>query len=351
MTADAQNWRGHNRWGQWLRVLPGLVLGGAFLALLWNTVDMGRVAALMARATWPPLLLALLAYALDFVLRAARFRFLLDPEGRHGLTLKGTVAPFVASFGISDVLPLRLGDVFRVWWFHRRFGLPAGLVVAGMIVERVLDLVAILVIAGVALWLVDAPLPHETMMRVRLAAGAVLVLSLSVLALPALLARFAEALARRYSHGVIHRIADAARSVAEAIRTIGAARRMVGMLLLSIGLWLLESLVMLGAWISLGGEAEVWLKPLTAFGVATLGTLVPGLPGHFGSFEVFGVLIFVALGIPAEPATATILVAHLLLWLPTALFGIGWLLLTRANWRGQTREEGPRSAPSSVRPA
>lgn len=341
MTAGDQNWR-----GGWLRVLPGLVLGGAFLALLWNTVDMARVAALMARASPLPLLLALLAYALDFVLRAARFRFLLDPAGRHGLTLKATVAPFVASFGISDVLPLRLGDVFRVWWFHRRFGLPVGLVLAGMIVERVLDLVAILAIAGVALWLVDAPLPHEAMMQLRMAALGVLVLSIAVLALPAVVARIAERIAQRHSHGLVHRVAVAARSVADAVRAIGNARRMAGMLLLSIGLWLLESLVMLGAWISLGGEAGAWLKPLTAFAVATLGTLVPGLPGHFGSFEVFGVLIFVALGIAAEPATATILVAHLLLWLPTALFGIGWLLVMKGNWRGPSR-----SAASSVRAA
>lgn len=331
--------------GQWLRVLPGLVLGGAFLALLWHTVDMVHVAALMARATWLPLLLALLAYALDFVLRAARFQFLLDPDGKRGLSLKATVAPFIASFGISDILPLRLGDVFRVWWFHRRFTLPAGLVVAAMIVERVLDLVAILVIAVFALWLVDAPLPHEAMMRLRLVAGAAMIVSVAVLAMPAMLARLAEVAARRYPRVPVIRIATAVRSVAEAVRAIGEVRRMARMLLLSIGLWLLESLVMIGAWLSLGGEAGAWLKPLTAFAVATLGTLVPALPGHFGSFEVFGVLVFVALGIAAEPATATILLAHLVLWLPTALFGIGWLLVTRGKF------EERRQTPSSVRPA
>ncbi|TCM21651.1 uncharacterized protein (TIRG00374 family) [Novosphingobium sp. PhB165] len=320
-----------------LRILPGLVLGGAFLALLWNTVDMARVAALMAQAAWPPLLLALIAYALDFVLRAARFRFLLDPDGARGLTLRATVAPFIASFGISDVLPLRLGDVFRIWWFHRRFGLPAGLVVAGMIVERVLDLVAILAIAAVGLWLVDAPLPHEAMMHLRLAAGAAMVLSIGVLAMPAVLARTGAVVARRYPRGAVQRLAAAARSVADAVRAIGQGRRMARMLLLSVGLWLLESLVMLGAWVSLGGDPAAWLKPLTAFAVATLGTLVPALPGHFGSFEVFGVLVFVALGVPAEPATAIILVAHLLLWLPTALFGIGWLMVTRM--RGEARLE------------
>lgn len=319
------------RHGPWLRVLPGLVLGGAFLALLWNTVDMARVAALMGRATWPPLLLAMLAYTLDFVLRAARFRVLLDPARAKGLTLKATVAPFVASFGISDVLPLRLGDVFRVWWFHRHFDLPAGHVVAAMIVERVLDLVAILAIGGVALWLVDAPLPHEAMMHLRMAAGVVVGLSITVLAVPALAARIAGGLARRHPHRLLLRLAEAARSIADAVRAIGQTRRMARMLLLSVGLWLLESLVMIGAWLSLGGAAGAWLKPLTAFAVATLGTLVPGLPGHFGSFEVFGVLVFVALGIPAEPATATILVAHLVLWLPTALFGIGWLLLMRGR--------------------
>lgn len=311
------------------RHLPGLVLGGAFLVLLASSVDMRQVAAILARASWPPLILALLAYAADFVLRALRFWLLLRARRPAGLPFAPTLAPFIASFGISDVLPLRLGDVFRVWWFRRRHALPVADVLGAMIVERVLDLVAILAVAGFALWLADAALPGVALERLTFAFAAAAAISAGLLFAPALLARGARLAAARLHVPVVQTLAAQAGALADAVRRIGDARRMGWMLLLSVGLWLLESVVMLGAWASLGGAPGALSAPLLAFATSTLGTLVPALPGHFGSYEVFGVLAYTAMGIAPEWATATILLSHLLLWLPTALFGVVWLLVVR----------------------
>jgi len=311
-----------------LRFWLGVVVGTAFLALLWTSVDVAAVGALLMRASWPPLVLALAAYALDFLLRAWRFRLLLDPDGRK-VPFGPSVAPFVASFGISDILPFRLGDVFRVYWFHRRFSLPMGHVLGAMVVERVLDLVSILMVAGLALLLVDTALPAEIVAQFRLVLIVAVAASLIVLFSPG----FIEALAgwgeRKFPLVPVTKLAAAARSVAEAVRGTGDPRRILGMVLLSFALWLLESLVMLGAWVSLGGGLPEWLKPLVAFAFSTLGTLVPALPGHFGSYEFFGMLSYRAVRVEAEQGAATILLAHLLLWLPTALFALGWLVSVR----------------------
>gem|GEM_PF-1530166 len=314
--------------GNRLRFWLGVLVGTAFLALLWTSVDMAAVGGLLARANWPPLLLALFAYGLDFLLRAWRFRMLLDPGGRR-VALGPSVAPFVASFGISDILPFRLGDVFRVYWFHRRFSLPMGHVLGAMVVERVLDLVSILMVAGLALFLVDTALPDEIVMQFRLVLVVAVAASFLVLLSPAAIEAAAAWGERRCGLPLAGRIAKTARSVAGAVRASGNPGRLFGMVLLSFALWLLESFVMLGAWLSLGGSLPDWLKPLTAFAFSTLGTLVPALPGHFGSYEFFGMLSYRAVEVPAEQATATILLAHLLLWLPTALFALVWLVSMR----------------------
>ena len=311
-----------------LRFISGALAGIAFLALLWTSVDMAAVGALLARATWPPLLPALLAYAFDFLLRAWRFRMLLDPKGQR-VPLRPSVAPFVASFGISDILPFRLGDVFRVYWFHRRFALPMGHVLGAMVVERVLDLVSILMVAGLALSLVDSAVPDEILTQIRLVTVLAIAASLFVLLSPRAIEAAAGWSERRFALPLVVRLADAARSLAQAVRGTGDPLRVLGTVLLSFALWLLESLVMLGAWVSLGGALPDWSKPLVAFAFSTLGTLVPALPGHFGSYEFFGMLSYRAVGVAAEPATATILLAHIVLWLPTALFAVGWLMTTR----------------------
>jgi uncharacterized protein (TIRG00374 family) len=323
MAAEPVNTNGA-RWRFWL----GVAVGTVFLVLLWTSVDRAAVGALLMRASWPPLALALAAYALDFLLRAWRFRLLLDPDGRK-VPFGPSVAPFVASFGISDILPFRLGDVFRVYWFHRSFSLPVGHVLGAMVVERVLDLVSILMVAGLALLLVDTALPAEIVTQFRLVLAVAVAASLVVLLSPGAIEAVAGWGERRFRHSAMSKLTGTARSVAQAVRGTGNPRRILGMVVLSFALWLLESLVMLGAWVSLGGELPQWLRPLVAFAFSTLGTLVPALPGHFGSYEFFGMLSYRAVGVEAEQAAATILLAHLLLWLPTALFALGWLVSMR----------------------
>ena len=310
-------------------MMVALALSAGFAALLWTSIDSARVATLIARATLAPIGLALLVYALDFFLRALRFWLLLDPRRDSGRPLAPTVAPFVASFGVSDILPFRLGDVFRLCWFCNRLGWPAGLVIGAMLVERLLDLLAILVIAAAAVWAVQASVPAALARNlvILLAAGGLAILV--VLLAPRANCQVCARLERSIAPAWVRRLCAVARSVAQGLRMLGGVGHLSVMLLLSIALWLLESLVMLGAWVSLGGHASDWLKPLVAFAFSTLGTLFPALPGHFGTYDAAGALSFYAIGVPVEQAAATILLAHLLLWLPTVLFAIGWFLLAR----------------------
>ena len=323
---------------QWLQLALGLVLGGVFLALVFSAIDLAAVGAQLARAAWWPLLIALLAYAVDFVLRALRFWMLLADDDARDLPFAPTISPFIASFGISDIVPFRLGDAFRVYWFHRQFRLGVGRVIGAMIIERVLDLVSILALASIALLAVDTRIPKAVILQFQLVLTAAWIIGGLTLLSPAILERLATWGHARFDRPFVQKLAGMARSIAASIRSVGNIRRMTGLIVFSIAIWLLESLVMLGAWISLGGAVGEWLRPFLAFTVSTLGTLVPALPGHFGSYEYFGMLSFRAVGVGATMAAAVIMIAHLILWLPTALFGVGWLMLSRRNRQAPIRE-------------
>src|SRR3546814_11699417 len=87
---------------------------------------------------------------------------------------------------------------------------------------------------------------------------------------------------------------------------MGSWRRLVFLMVFSLICWVLESIVFLCAWWSLGGAAGEIAKPFLAFAFSTLGTLVPSLPGHFGSFEYFGVQAFTLTGVDATFAAAVV---------------------------------------------
>lgn len=309
-----------------LRIGLGVIVGAFFVVLVMRNVNFAEVGAILDRATVMPLVLAVVAFIADFLLRAVRFwMMLLSTTGRR-LPLKPTISPFIASFGMSDILPLRAGDGLRILWFSRQFNISAGIVIGTMIVERILDLVTIILLGGVCLALVTGTVPPALLLNFQLVLVIGLAGGFGMLFAPALLCRLLETLFGRIHFAPVVILIKTLKATSAAVVQVGSWRRLVLLTLLSLVLWVLESLVFVGAWISLGGSVETLLKPFLAFVFSTLGTLVPSLPGHFGSFEFFGIQAFALTGVDASTAAAVVLLAHLILWAPTAIFGVGWVL-------------------------
>ncbi|KKW90676.1 lysylphosphatidylglycerol synthase transmembrane domain-containing protein [Sphingobium chungbukense] len=305
-----------------LRVAVQCCIGLALLLLFLRQIDMGAAASILLRAAMPPLVFALFAFALDFLLRAVRFWMLLEAVAGRKLPLRAVPAPFIASFGISDLLPLRAGDVFRLAWFQRQMDLRTGSVLGAMLIERFYDLAALLLL-GVALAALHLPAAGGAALIVAALAGMIgAPLVLSRLPAPPPAAPRPATTPGRTLRG---RIARAVRDMLATFAILRSPQRVLMLSALSILCWLLEAMLFLGAWNSLGGPLAQWQPPMAAFTASTLGTLVPGLPGHFGTFELFGLAAFTRNGIAADHAAAVLLLAHLLLWAPTALFAILWL--------------------------
>lgn len=331
-----------NRRRLMLRMTLSTAAGVILLVLLARAIDLRVLAHTLGQASPGPLVGALIALALDFFLRAIRFWIMLEIVVARRLPMLPSVAPFVASFGMSDILPLRMGDGLRVLWFSRRFDLPAGAVVGAMIVERVLDVISLLVVGYVAFAWVGNAGSAGLGRGLQLAAAIGVAAALAVLFMPALASRLALPLLERSPRPLAKTASGLVATIAAAIRQIGTGGRLFALLGLSVFLWMLEAGVMWGAWVGLGASPVNLAPPAFAFTFATLGTLVPSLPGHFGAFEFAGVQAFAYAGVDRSFAAAVILVAHLILWAPTALFAVLWLLVD-GSVAGRARRE-PKDA-------
>jgi len=113
--------------------LVALFLRDADLALVWKSVTAARIDFL---------LLALVMIAVGFVIRAERWKYLLEPLGHT--RFRNVLRTTVIGFGASAILPARAGEVIRPYLLARQEGLSATAAFATIVVERVLDLVAVL---------------------------------------------------------------------------------------------------------------------------------------------------------------------------------------------------------------
>jgi len=340
--ADFNRWRlrpaADTSRGAWRIVLHSLI-GLTLLGLFARQVNFAEVVTLTMEAAVGPIILALGAYALDFLLRAMRFWILLEATTGRRVAWRAVIAPFVASFGISDLLPLRAGDAFRLIWFQRMMGLSAGKVLGAMLIERFYDLSALLLL-GVFLFAA-----HKGALGDFAAAAALLSVFFILTWGAAVVAdRAARTVGGSEKRNWRKRLLDAGVTALRSFAILRSIRRQLLLLGLSLLCWILEAGLFFGAWISLGGAFRQWGPAMAAFTASTLGTLLPGLPGHFGTFELFGLEMFRLAGVSRDFGASVLLLAHLLLWAPTALFAVIWLAVVRRRRRSSPAAAQPDSA-------
>lgn len=136
------------------RAIALLGLGGATVVVLAATLwglDPARAAEALRTARLGGLPVLLAAFAVNHLIRILRWHVLLDAAPLRR-------SAFAASIGFlaTMVLPLRLGEVVRPL-AHRRDGVPLARSFAAVLVERTLDLVALLVLLGWVALVPDLP--------------------------------------------------------------------------------------------------------------------------------------------------------------------------------------------------
>jgi glycosyltransferase 2 family protein len=174
--------------------LVGLIVSLVLLAIIWWQVDVDAIAAATAAAD-PWWLAAGLATVVPLTLvTAARFGML----SRTRLGLWTSTRLILGASTLNLVLPSKLGDVAKGWVLTRRHGFDPKLAVALVVMERSLDMAALLFWGVLALLWVGRADPWLWLAAAGIGAGLGLLL---VLLSPGRLASGAIALIGRIAPG------------------------------------------------------------------------------------------------------------------------------------------------------
>jgi len=121
---------------------------GGYLAV--RTVDVGHAAGAVRTADHSLLGLAAAVYLLSWPLRGQRYGDVLGAMGRRCGPAFLTATVFVSQTA-NLVVPARAGDGIRAYLLNARRGIPYATGAASLAAERVLDLLALATLGGVAL--------------------------------------------------------------------------------------------------------------------------------------------------------------------------------------------------------
>jgi uncharacterized protein (TIRG00374 family) len=337
----------------WRRPLvrAGVALAAGFLLLagvIWFA-DPPQLASRVAHASWPWMAAGLGGYTLFLGLRGWRWRLLLLPVAPELSTRRAT-AVTALGWGINSVIPFKVGDVLRAYAIglgrRPRFVEAA----ASVVVERVLDVLALGCIVLLALvWQGKPGSAGSYAGRVLLAvmpATAVVVAMLVAVRHPAGSLRLAGHVVsplpprwRQTAHGLLQSLLDGMQAIAR-------PHLLAPVLGLSLAVWLVQSVAVISFFRAVAPPAP-YPTLLLATALFTITQSLSVTPGSVGTYELFFVAVFGGLT-AADPTqlTAVAVLSHALgtlffvFWAAIALVYLGGNLgqMVGAAWPRPTIE-------------
>lgn len=311
-----------------LRLAVGALLAALFVWLTLRHIDVARIATAMRGARLDLLAAALAALCVGYACRILRWQTMLL-RANPALRAIDCAGPLMASFAANNVLPFRAGDLMRAFVFNDRLHTTPGSVLATLLVERLLDLLMVILLLALALQLfhLDASRLVGLGVPVLLLGAAAILLVLLVPQVLQPLLRLLDRLAGRLP--VAARVRQELRKVTDTLGQLAGGGTMVQLIGWSAGVWLIEGGVYGLVALSLTGVAAAqgaWL----AVPVGSLATLIPSTPGYVGTFDYFTAQAMVLAGNDPTAAAAFAFLVHMVLWLPGTVAGGLYLALRPA---------------------
>ena len=285
---------------RWPALVVSVVIGVCFVWLLEAGALPVVPKAEMRRAVqWWAVPAYTVLYALLLLVRAARFHWLVAPI--HRMRLGEVIAINWVFFGALLLLPFRMGEAVRPA-LARRAGKLSAWQGFGMVgAERVIDglvssalLLGALILARPRKPLPDhiGELPVPVALVPRLAYAMLTVFACAFVAIA--LFYWWRGFARRVTEGSLGLIsprlavwvADKVEHVAEGLRFLPRWRYALPFLLSTLLFWALNVVSLWILMVGCGLEGATLAQAGAVIGVLALGTLLPGAPGFFGTFQL-----------------------------------------------------------------
>ncbi len=330
------------RWG---RIAFGVVISAVALYFaLPPRAEWASVRAAFERVQYGYLVPIAILSAYSVFVRCQRWRLLLRPVAP--VPFMPLFSATCIGFFCNMVLPLRVGEVVRPVLLARRTGLPVSSVLGSVLLERLLDMLTILLFLGITVALVPVP---DTIRRsgiafVFFAAFAVALVAALQRRHPLAL-RLMNALFGRLPIAVSTRAEAALNGFIDGLQGVGGALFMLA--LWSVYLWLVIAGVFAIGFVACGLPVPIVSGAIGLVTIVAGAVSAPSAPGFIGTFQAGCVLALALFGVSRADAIPYAFVVWAAQWLTQIVLGVVFLLRENVSFRDiQAAEETTTAAES-----
>jgi len=327
------------QWRFWLGVVISLV---CLVLVLWN-VDFREVFTSLRRANYVWLVPASLPLVATIACKVFRWQ-LLFPGDHSALRRRNLLSALMISYALNTILPARLGEVARAYVIGESERLSKSLAFSTIVVEKVLDVLTLLLF--LVLLLPFVTLPSWSQQSAMVLAPVFVCLFGLILALAYQRRRtlaVVESVVGRIPRLDPQPLIKSLDSALSGFDVLGSLRANLVLWGWSIAVWTTSGLFILAVMVAFHIDAP----PAASFlllCVTSLGMTVPSSPGYIGVYHWLVVGTLQIFGVDRELALSFAFALHALTFLPLTLVGIYYMM--RENYSLQRIEKGTLSGHS-----
>jgi uncharacterized protein (TIRG00374 family) len=284
------------------KLLIGIVVSAIFIYLTLKGVDLKAVLVELRNKSYEFLLPVAAVFILAQVIRSLRWGVILSPIK---VINQRTLFP-ITSVGFMAIIvaPMRLGEMVRPYLIKVKQAVPFGAGIATILIERIMDLLVLLLFLFIILSLVSLPTwivkGGTVLLGIMLLAFLFIVL---FMVFPEKIKKFLFPLTKRLPRRVTEGLEGFIGNAAAGFSVISSIGKFTKVFLLSLLVWLLSALAVYLLFFFYKLPLNV-LAALAVTTVTALGISLPAAPGFIGNFQFACIVALSLYGVAKNEAFA-----------------------------------------------
>ena len=312
-------------------LLFALILAGGLLFFVLRDLDWNIFINTNKNIEYPYLIIVFVWGSATYYVRAMRLRFLLSNEQPFQVS-SVFWANMVGYLG-NNILPARAGELIRATYLARKYQISISFVFAVGVVERIIDLVTLIILGSLAFSYTEAVstfFQNATKIVSLIGlAGLIIVFVLPYLnqfILPILEFVF------RSNTNYIKKVENLINRFFDGLKSLHSIKRFVKFTGATAIIWMMDALGLVTLSYILNMPITLY-QSLVLLAALGLSSAIPSTPGYVGVYQFVAVTVLAPFGISRESALAYIIVSQLINYLIVGFWGL--ISLWQFNKKGK----------------
>lgn len=307
-----------------LAITVGIPLSIIFLFLALRKVDLNETFNTLKETNYLYIIPGILAFIIDFSLRAFRWKYLLEPIKKcRFFDLQSIV--FIGFFS-NSILPMRMGEIIRALMVGEKEEISKTGAIATIAVERVLDGFAIIILLIAPFFVFSFPDNIKKIWILGLLLFSIFIaLFYGLMYSRSITLKILHRIFKIFPNKFEHKIEKTLDSFLSGLEILKKTHHLGLTLLISLCIWTADASVFYLIAAGMGISEVTFLGAVFIMAVISLGISIPSSPGYIGVYEYFGVLACSIIGIEKSTALSFILLVHAIQLITLTVTGMFFL--------------------------